>query len=341
MRISIVGAGAIGTTIAVRLAMADHHVSVLARGATLQAIRERGLRLHDLEGTHTARPAASDDPAALGPQDIVFVCTKTTALAEVLPLLGPMLGPDTIVVPAINGFPWWFSDGSSGSSSGGAGAQPERRPLATLDPDGVLARAVPAAQLVGCVVYITAETLAPGVVRANNPHRLIVGEIDHRASPRAQQLAVVLSGAGIATEATASIRDVVWTKVLSNLSSNPLSVLTGATLEQIYGLPSMRPLVKKILGEAMLTAAAYGARLPFDPDTFIARGAGMGAVRTSMLQDYEAGRPLELAAIGDAVLELAARKGIPMETTADIIALARLRSERREPGAATLPSRTE
>lgn len=336
MRISIVGAGAIGTTIAVRLAMADHHVSVLARGATLQAIHERGLRLHDLEGTHTARPAASDDPAALGPQDIVFVCTKTTALAEVLPRLGPMLGPETIVVPAINGVPWWFSDGSSS----GAGAQPERRPLAALDPDGVLARAVPAAQLVGCVVYITAETLAPGVVRANNPHRLIVGEIDHRASPRAQQLAAVLSGAGIATEATASIRDVVWTKVLSNLSSNPLSVLTGATLEQIYGLPSMRPLVKKILGEAMLTAAAYGARLPFDPDTFIARGAGMGAVRTSMLQDYEAGRPLELAAIGDAVLELAARKGIPMETTADIIALVRLRSERRERGAA-LPPRTE
>jgi 2-dehydropantoate 2-reductase len=338
MRISIVGAGAIGTTIAVRLAMADHHVSVLARGATLQAIRERGLRLHDLEGTHTARPAASDDPAALGPQDIVFVCTKTTALAEVLPRLGPMLGPDTIVVPAINGIPWWFSD-DAGTS--GAGAQPERRSLATLDPDGVLARAVPAAQLVGCVVYITAETLAPGVVRANNPHRLIVGEIDHRASPRAQQLAAMLSGAGIATEATASIRDVVWTKVLSNLSSNPLSVLTGATLEQIYGLPSMRPLVKKILGEAMLTAAAYGARLPFDPDTFIARGAGMGAVRTSMLQDYEAGRPLELAAIGDAVLELAARKGIPMETTADIIALARLRSERREQGAAASPPRTE
>lgn len=333
MRISIVGAGAIGTTIAVRLAMAGHDVSVLARGATLQAIQERGLRLHDPEGTHTAHPAASDDPAVLGPQDIVFVSTKITALAEVLPRLGPLLGPDTIVVPAINGVPWWFFDG--------AAAQPERRSLATLDPDGVLARAVPAAQLVGCVVYITAETLAPGVVRANNPHRLIVGEIDHRASPRAQQLATLLSGAGIATEATASIRDVVWTKVLSNLSSNPLSVLTGATLEQIYGLPSMRPLVKKILGEAMLTAAAYGARLPFDPDTFIARGAGMGAVRTSMLQDYEAGRPLELAAIGDAVLELAARKGIPMDTTADIIALARLRSEQREQGGAALSLRTE
>lgn len=333
MRISIVGAGAIGTTIAVRLAMAGHDVSVMARGATLQAIQERGLRLHDLEGTHTAHPAASDDPAVLGRQDIVFVSTKTTALAEVLPRLGPMLGPDTIVVPAINGVPWWFFDG--------AAAQPERRSLATLDPDGVLARAVPAAQLVGCVVYITAETLAPGVVRANNPHRLIVGEIDHRASPRAQQLAALLSGAGIATEATASIRDVVWTKVLSNLSSNPLSVLTGATLEQIYGLPSMRPLVKKILGEAMLTAAAYGARLPFDPDTFIARGAGMGAVRTSMLQDYEAGRSLELAAIGDAVLELAARKGIPMDTTADIIALARLRSEQREQAGAALSPRAE
>jgi 2-dehydropantoate 2-reductase len=319
MRISIVGAGAIGTTIGVRLAMAGHDLSILARGATLRAIRERGLRLHDLEGSHTAQPRASEDPAALGRQDIVFVCTKTTALADVLPQLAPMLGPDTVVVPAINGVPWWFFDG--------AGAH--RQPLAALDPDGVLARAVPAENLVGCVVYITAETLAPGEVRANNPHRLVVGEIGDRPGERARRLAALLSEAGIATEATECIRDVVWTKVLSNLSSNPLSVLTGATLEQIYGLPSMRPLVKKILGEAMLTAAAYGARLPFDPDTFMARGAGMGAVRTSMLQDYEAGRPLELAAIGDAVLELAARKGIPMETTADIIALARLRSEQR------------
>lgn len=319
MRVSIVGAGAIGTTIGVRLAGAGHAVSILARGATLRAIHADGLRLHDLEGTHTAQPPASDDPLVLGPQDIVFVCTKTTALAEVLPRLGPMLGPDTIVVPAINGVPWWYVDGAA------------TQPLTALDPDGVLARAVPAAQLLGCVVYITAEALAPAVVRANNPHRLIVGEIDGGHSARAQRLAAMLGEAGIATEATDRIRDFVWTKILSNLSSNPLSVLTGATLEQIYGLPSMRPLVKKILGEAMLTAAAYGARLPFDPDTFIARGAGMGAVRTSMLQDYEAGRPLELPAIGDAVLELAARKGIPMETTADIIALARLRSEGRAP----------
>lgn len=319
MRIAIVGAGAVGTTIGVRLSMTGHDVSVLARGDTLRAIQERGLRLHDLQGTHTAHPAVSGEVADLGRQDAVFVCTKTTALAEVLPRLGPLLGPDTVVVPAINGVPWWYFDGSG----------TEAPPLASLDPDGSLARALPAARLLGCVVYITAESLAPAVVRANNPHRLILGEIDHAPSARARRLAAALSEAGIATEAVENIRDFVWTKILSNLSSNPLSVLTGATLEQIYGQPSLKPLVRKILDEAMLTAAAYGARLPFDPDTLIARGAGMGAVRTSMLQDYEAGRPLELAAIGDAVLELAARKGIPMSTTADIIALARLRSERR------------
>lgn len=319
MRIAIVGAGAVGTTLGVRLSMTGHEVSVLARGDTLRAIQERGLRLHDLEGTHSAQPAVAEHAAELGQQDVVFVCTKTTALAEVLPLLGPLLGPDSVVVPAINGVPWWYFDGSDSHAA----------PLAALDPDGRLARALPASRLLGCVVYITAETLAPAVVRAINPHRLVLGEIDHRPSARAQELAACLSRAGIATEAVDNIRDVVWTKILSNLSSNPLSVLTGATLEQIYGQPALKPLVRKILDEAMLTAAAYGARLPFDPDTLIERGAGMGAVRTSMLQDYEAGRPLELAAIGDAVLEMAARKGIPMSTTADIIALARLRSEQR------------
>lgn len=253
MRVSIVGAGAIGTAIGVRLARAGHAVSILARGATLRAIHADGLRLHDLEGTHTAQPPASDDPLVLGPQDVVFVCTKTTALAEVLPRLGPMLGPDTIVVPAINGVPWWYVDGAA------------TQPLMALDPDGVPARAVPAAQLLGCVVYITAEALAPAVVRANNPHRLIVGEIDGGYSARAQRLVAMLGEAGIATEATDRIRDFVWTKILSNLSSNPLSVLTGATLEQIYGLPSMRPLVKKILGEAMLTAAAVTQRRTHAP----------------------------------------------------------------------------
>ncbi len=319
MRICIVGAGAIGTTLAVRLAGAGHRIAVIARGDTLAAIRARGLRLHDLQGTHVAQPVVAEDPADLGPQDLVFVCTKTTALADVLPRLAPLLAAETIVVPAINGVPWWYFEGCG---------QPAP-PLATLDPHGVLAGALPPQHLLGCVVYITAEALAPGVVRAGNPHRLIVGEIDHRTSIRATRLAQCLTDAGIATEVTDRIRDHVWMKILANLSSNPLSVLTGATLEQIYGQPALQPVVRKILREAMQTAAAYGARLPLDADTFIARGAGMGAVRTSMLQDYELGRPLELAAIGDAVLELAARKGIPMTRTADIIALARVRGANR------------
>lgn len=319
MRISIVGAGAIGTVLAVRLALAGHSVSVLARGATLQAIRMQGLRLHDLEGDHCVQPQAADDAGALGPQDVVFVSTKTTALADVLPALGPMLTPDTIVVPAINGVPWWYFEGAD------AGAPR----LAALDPDGVLARALPPSHLLGCVVYITAEVLAPGVVRANNPHRLIVGEIGARRDGRAAQLAQLLTQAGIATEATDRIRDVVWAKVISNISSNPVSVLTGATLAQLYTEPALRPMVHGILEESIAVATAYGARLPFGPDGFMARGAQMGAVRTSMLQDVEAGRPLELPAIGDAVLELAARKGIAMPVTADVIAQVRARVARR------------
>jgi 2-dehydropantoate 2-reductase len=316
MRLSIVGAGAIGTVLAVRLALAGHTVSVLARGATLQAIRQQGLRLHDLQGDHCVHVQAAAEAAALGPQDVVFVSTKTTALADVLPALAPLLTPDTIVVPTINGVPWWYFQGIDNTAPR----------IAALDPDGVLARALPPSHLLGCVVYITAEALAPAVVRANNPHRLIIGEIGTHMEGRAERLAQILTGAGIATEATERIRDYVWAKVISNISSNPVSVLTGATLAALYTAPALQPMVRGILEESIALAGAYGAQLPFGPEGFIARGAQMGAVRTSMLQDVEAGRPLELAAIGDAVLELAARKGIAMPVTADVIAQVRARA---------------
>jgi 2-dehydropantoate 2-reductase len=307
---------------AVRLATAVHAVGVLARGTTLAAVRARGMRLHDLDGSHVAHPPATDDPGVLGPQDLIFLCTKTTALAEVLPALRPMLTPDTVVVPAINGVPWWYFHGT--------GAVAER--VAAIDPDGTLGAALAPSHLLGCVVSITAEALAPGLVRSGNAHRLDLGELDHRSSSRLKRTCRLLTDAGIAAEATDRIRDHVWSKILANLSAKPLSVLTGATLEQIYGQPALLPVVRKILGEAMLTAAAYGVRLPFDPDAIIAKGASMGPVRTSMLQDFELGRPLELAAIGDAVLELAERKGITMTTTADIIALARARGANRAHG---------
>ncbi|WP_313055546.1 ketopantoate reductase family protein [Pseudomonas lopnurensis] len=323
-RVCIVGAGAIGCTLAARLAASGQPVSLLARGETLAAIRANGVRLHDLDGEHAVRVEASDSCADLGEQDLVFLCTKAPALADLLPTLGPLIGAQTVLVPVVNGVPWWYFHGETGRFA--------NHRVKTVDPDGRLAGALDMGRLLGCVVFITAQVEAPGVVRSNNPHLIILGEPTNRLSQRLERVRALIEAAGIEARATERIRDQLWTKILANLTSNPLSVVTGATLEQLYGDPELKSLVGKILQEGLLTAAAYGARIGFDPQTFMELGAGMGAVRTSMLQDYEQGRPLELAAIGDAVVELAGYQGLSMPATRDILSLARFLTHHR-PGA--------
>jgi 2-dehydropantoate 2-reductase len=319
LRVCIVGAGAIGCTLAALLARAGQPVNLLARGATLDAVRRHGVQLTRLDGTQQVPVHATDTVDELGEQDVVFVCTKAQALQQVLPTLAPLLGPDTCVVPMINGLPWWYFQGLPGRLEG--------RGIDAVDPGGALLATLPWRHVLGAVVFITAERTAPGAVRSTNPLLVVLGEPDNTDSARAQRLATLLRAAGIETRVSPAIRDTVWTKVIANLTSNPLSVVTGATLEQLYSDPDIVPLVRKILHEALPVAAAYGARIPFDPPSFIAQGAGMGPVRTSMLQDYSQGQPLELAAIGDAVLELAALQGIDMPVTRDVIALARYRSK--------------
>jgi 2-dehydropantoate 2-reductase len=314
-RVCIVGAGAIGCTLAVRLSLAGQHVSVLARGETLSAIRQQGITLHDLEGTHCVQVNASNKPAELGIQDVVFICTKADALRQVLPTLAPLLGPDTIVIPAVNGVPWWYFSYQSGRFAG--------QHIEAVDPDGELSAALDAQRLIGAVVFITAHVEGPAVVRSTNPHLMIVGEPKDEITDRLQALCSMLSDAGIEARATDRIRDTLWTKIIANLTSNPLSVVTGATLQQIYGGDELVPGVLNVLHEALLVAAAYGARVSLDPQTFLRMGEGMGAVRTSMLQDFDAGKPLELAAIGDAVVELAELQGLSMPHTRNILSLAR------------------
>lgn len=326
LRIAVVGAGAIGCTLVARLVGAGHNVKLLARGETLACVRREGISLTDLEGEHRVLVEASDDAAVLGEQDLIFLCTKAPALAGVLAQIQPMVGASTMVVPVVNGVPWWYFHGEGGRFSG--------QPVKAVDPDGAMGRALDLAHVIGCVVFITANSPRPGVVESNNPHLMIVGEPDNSLSPRLEQLRQVIESAGIEARSTDRIRDNLWTKIIANLTSNPLSVVTGATLEQLYGQPELRDVVSSTLHEALLTAAAHGARVSIDPHTFMELGAGMGAVRTSMLQDYEKGRPLELAAIGDAVLELAEHMAVPMPITRNIIALARFR------GTHTTPSRS-
>lgn len=316
-RLCIVGAGAIGCTLAARLASAGQPVSMLARGHTLAALNQNGVRLTDLEGEHHAQVNASDDCNVLGEQDLLFVCTKAPALLGLLPSLAPLIGPQTVVVPVVNGVPWWYFHGVEGRFA--------ERQIQAVDPDGALSAALNLDQVLGCVVFITAETEAAGVARSNNPHLMVLGEPNEQMSERLEWARALIARSGIEVRATERIRDQLWTKIIANLSSNPLSVVTGATLEELYGKAELKKVVAKILQETLLTAAAYGARINFDPQTFMELGAGMGPVRTSMLQDYEQGRPLELAAIGDAVIELAGYQGLAMPTTQDILTLARFR----------------
>ncbi|MDE1169125.1 MAG: 2-dehydropantoate 2-reductase [Pseudomonas sp.] len=323
LRIAIVGAGAIGCTLAARLVGSGQPVKLLARGDTLATLKRDGIRLSDLQGEHHVRVTASDNAHELGEQDLIFICTKAPALPAVLAQIPPMVGPHTVVVPVVNGVPWWYFHGEGGRFAG--------QPIKALDVDGQLARALDLSHVIGCVVFITAQCPQPCVVESRNPHLMIVGEPDNSLSPRLEQLRGVIERAGIEARSTDRIRDSLWTKIIANLTSNPLSVVTGATLEQLYGLPELRELVSSTLHETLLTAAAHGARVSIDPHTFLELGAGMGAVRTSMLQDFDKGRPLELAAIGDAVLELAEHMAVPMPVTRNIIALARFRGAHPTP----------
>jgi 2-dehydropantoate 2-reductase len=316
-RVCIAGAGAIGCTLAARIGASGQPVSLLARGPTLAALQRDGVRLHDLDGEHQCTVNVSDDCATLGEQDLIFICTKAPALAGLLPMLKPLIGADTVVVPVVNGVPWWYFHGVEGRFA--------ERCVRAVDPDGTLNGALSLERVLGCVVFITAQTESPGVARSTNRHLMILGEPNGEMSNRLEQVRKVIETAGIEARAAERIRDPLWTKVIANLSSNPLSVLTGATLEQLYGTSELKRVVVKIIHETLLTAAAYGARIDFDPQTFMELGAGMGPVRTSMLQDYEHGRSLEIAAIGDAVIELAGYQGITMPTTSDILTLARFR----------------
>lgn len=319
-RITVAGAGAIGCTLATRLAAAGHEVSLLARGQTLRTVREQGLRLDDLAGVTQARVQVDSAPV-FGVQDLLFLCSKSQDLPELAASVALLIGPQTLIVPTPNGVPFWYFHQAGGRFDG--------QSVRAVDPQGVLPRLLPLAQVIGAVVFITAEVSAPGEVQSRTPHLMMLGEPSGALSPRLQWLCDLLAGAGIEARALERIRDKLWTKIMANLTSNPLSVVTGATLEEIYTQPALLATVRQVMHEVMLTACAYGARLDFDPLEFLRLGAGMGAVRTSMLQDYERGRPLELAAIGEAVIELAERYELPTPATRSLLALARWRGAER------------
>ena len=323
LRIGVAGAGAIGCTVAAMLARAGHTVSLLARGKTLQAVRANGIQLQRQEQTWQVPVNSSDNATELGVQDVLFLCAKAHDLASLAQASAPLIGPQTTLVPMVNGVPWWYFEGLP--------QQEQQHCIKAVNPDGRLFKLLPSAQVVGAVQFMTAERLAPGVVASHNPMLIILGEINHTDSERVQGIAQVLNASGIEGRPSSQIRDPLWMKIIANLTTNPLSVVSGATLDAMYANPRLLPITRRILFEGMALAAAHGARIPLDPHTIISETIAMGPIRTSMLQDYLHGNPLELAAIGDAVLELADAMNLPMPTARDIISLAHFRGQSPRP----------
>jgi 2-dehydropantoate 2-reductase len=319
MRFCVVGAGAIGGFMASGLAAAGGtRTSVLARGATLAALRARGLRVESAAGTVTAQVSASDNAADLGIQDVVVLAVKAQAVPVVAAGIGPLLGPDTIVLPAMNGVPWWFFLGDQGSGPCAG------RHLDSVDPGGRIAAAIAFSRVIGAVVHMSASSPEPGVIRQHSGNGLIIGEPSGADSPRLRDLAAALDAAGLAVTVSRRIREDIWYKLWGNLTINPVSALTGATGDQILD----DELVRALCESAMLEAREIGARIgcPIDQTpadrNLITRK--LGAFRTSMLQDAEAGRELELDALAGAVREIGALVGVATPTVDALYGLTRL-----------------
>jgi 2-dehydropantoate 2-reductase len=319
-RICVAGLGAVGATIAARLSAAGHTVNLLARGARLTDLQREGLRVDFSDHRFTARLNVSDRPE-FGVQDIVFVAVKAQRLPDLLPTLGPLLGPHTLVAPLVNGIPWWYFQSAGGAFDGES--------VLAVDPTGALHRSIPPDRLVGCVVYMTSQLLPSGIVSAMGAQRIAVGEIGNGRTDRVEAFAALLSGAGITAQATTNIRDELWTKVALNLATNLLSVVTESTLAEQFTDPKLLRMVVAVLREASRVAAAHGATLTMTEEQMLATGRRAGPFETSMLQDYRAGRELELDAIGHSVLELARKIGQDMPTSALMVDLCAFRAARR------------
>ena len=318
MKICIYGAGAIGGWIGARLAALGEPVSVVARGATLAALQTHGLRLQQAEGLLQVPVQAADNAAALGVQDLVVVAVKAPALAEVARDIAPLLGPHTIVLTAMNGVPWWFFQGFGGAYAGTS--------LKAVDASGAIAAAIPARHVVGCVVHASCALQAPGVVQHHFGNKLILGEPSGQQTERAKALAALLERAGFEAPLSEQIQRDTWYKLWGNMTVNPVSALTGATTDLILDDPLVRDFISQVMREAKEIGARIGIPIDQQPEDRHAVTRKLGAFKTSMLQDVEAGKPVELDALVTVVQELGVLTAVPTPFTDALLGLARLQS---------------
>jgi 2-dehydropantoate 2-reductase len=331
MRICIVGAGAIGGFIGARLAASGVETSALARGATLASLRAHGWRLEsggtESGGTEssgdggrpeivTAPVHASDDAAALGPQDAVILAVKAPALPAAVSGVGPLLGPATVVLTTMNGVPWWYFDGFGGPCEG--------LRLESVDPGGRIAAAIPARRVLGGVVHMSCSTPEPGLVRHHRGAGLIVGEPDNTESPRLRKLVGTLRVAGLDATASTEIQKEIWYKLWGNVTINPVSALTGATADLILDDDLVRAFCDAVMVEAQRIGARIGCPIDQSPGERNKITRALGVLKSSMLQDAEAGRPLELDALVGAVHEIGLAVDVPTPSIDALLGLTRL-----------------
>jgi 2-dehydropantoate 2-reductase len=318
MKIAIIGAGAIGGWMAAKLARPDlgHQVSLLARGETLAALQRAGLRLREGDSERIAQVSASDNSAAFGVQDVVIVAMKAPALKDVVANVSSLLNDDTLIVSAMNGVPTWFFARADRPLYGAS--------LQSIDPSGVIANALPASQVMGCVVHAACSVEAPAVIRHKFGNKLIIGEAKGGLSARLDPLVHALAAADFEAVASADIQRDIWFKLWGNMTMNPVSALTGATGDKMLADTLVRDFCSSVMLEAKAIGAKIGIEIPDAPADRHAVTARLGAFKTSMLQDVEAGKAIELDALVGAVSEIGSKVGVATPFTDALLGLTRL-----------------
>ncbi len=319
MKICVYGAGAVGGLMAAWLARSGHEVSVIARGTQLEAIRRSGLRVRSNNAVETFSVRAEPDPRQLGPQDYVLVTVKAQNLTEVAASISPLLGTDTSIVTAMNGVPWWFFDRLPFHDG--------RERLESLDPGGLLERAMPTERLVGCVIHLAASTPEPGLVSHNMGRRLIVGEPGGKNTARTKRIAEALQRGGFEVVTTPAIEKEFWVKLLGNVSFNPVSALTTCTADRLIADEHVKNYMVQIMREVLAIGRAVGVDADIDPEARIGMARALGKFKTSTLQDLEAGKPLEIDGLLAGTLEIARKAGVKAPFTESLFGLIRARAQ--------------
>jgi 2-dehydropantoate 2-reductase len=321
MKYTIVGAGAIGGYLGAKLALAGEDVTFIARNRNLEAINAKGMTLQLPDGSfqQATNVRAVQDPAQAGVQDVVLLTTKAHQVRDLLPGLRALFGPETLVVTMINGVPWWYFQKLGGAYDG--------RALASVDPDGSLAAGIEVDRIIGSIVYPAAELVEPGVVKVIEGNRFTLGELDNQRTPRVEALSKSMMAAGFKAPVSRDIRSEIWVKLWGNLTFNPVSALSHATLEDICRYPLTRELAARMMSEAQAVGEKLGVEFKVSLDQRIAGAEAVGAHKTSMLQDVEHGRALELEALVGSVVELARITDTPTPTIDAIYAVTSLLSK--------------